>query len=79
MAKLNKKNIQFNESNLSVLKYFTLLEKNTYELSDFKNLLKELKAGQWYDNLDSPYRLQELTIITHIKAVIKTLTSIKTK
>ena len=37
------KNIQFNESNLSALKYFTLLENGSYELEDFKNLQKELR------------------------------------
>ena len=72
------KNIQFNESNLSVLKYFTLLQNGNYELEDFKNLQKELKDAGFSDNEASAYkdiyRLQEISIMEHISRVIFNLT-----
>jgi len=71
--KLSVKNIRFNESYLSVLKYFTLLQNGRYGLEDFQSLLKEIENSNYDDNLDSPYKLQELTIITHLKNVIKSL------
>jgi hypothetical protein len=71
--KLSVKNIRFNESYLSVLKYFTLLQNGRYGLDDFQSLLKEIENSNYDDNLDSPYKLQELTIITHLKNVIKSL------
>jgi hypothetical protein len=78
MVKLNIKNIQFNDSNLSVTKYFNLLEKGTYELEDFKNLQKELKDAGFSDNEASAYkdiyRLQEITIMEHLSRVIFNLT-----
>ena len=73
MVKLNIKNIQFNDSNLSVTKYFNLLEKGTYELQDFKNLQKEFIDGSWDENMGDIYRLQELTIYEHLLRVIKKL------
>jgi hypothetical protein len=78
MAKLNLKNIQFNHSNLSVTKYFNLLEKGTYELQDFKNLQKELKDSGFASNEADCYKnihkLQELTIMEHLSRVIFNLT-----
>jgi hypothetical protein len=78
MEKLSMKNIQFNESNLSVLKYFTLLQNGNYELEDFKNLQKELKDAGFSDNEASAYkdiyRLQEISIMEHISRVIFNLT-----
>ena len=72
------KNIQFNESNLSALKYFTLLENGSYELEDFKNLQKELKEAGYAENEAEAFKnflkLQEVTIMEHISRVIFNLT-----
>jgi hypothetical protein len=76
--KLSMKNIQFNESNLSVLKYFTLLQNGSYELEDFKNLQKELKDAGFASNeaeaFKNLHKLQEVTIMEHISRVIFNLT-----